>query len=922
MPKRLYQIKDFSGGLNNLKDPADIADNEVADVSNLTFTKQGAIGGAFNMKNATNNLLAAYDTSHIDHIEAGYGLGYFETDYVRDSVTVEYDSDTLNANNGFDLLEEDGTARISSNNDTNNKRLNLKVGGTATNLASSFPVGTRILLSPVSTASRTFAQGKLNASAQGIYTVVGVASNDIILDRQLLGNYGEIANSRFSLNIKGFASGDKILLLAHPDEHKIDTYSTNNSVLTVDDLTPTPSAAWQASQSHTGATGTSNLSGSGLTCSVATDGSGNPTFTITLVGTGYVVDEEITFIDPGSTTNTAVLVVASANNWELDSITLRSSATGINSKVLYHKIDDSIRCFDTADKNDCKVQWYGWIQREHFIDSSGVVNGLINSHMGYFAKNNDLAKPTDGTCVDGATTPAISTFANAGAGFDFNISTNTSTEGLIRAGDYVFAQSFIYDDNQESLLTDYSISNFNVAEADDFKVFSVNVGVTAPFDPRISGGRIYIKEKNSDSEYLLLIDINLTKGCRTNLTDEYTVWLDRGSSTYSCPTGTASDNFIIKDLNFINYETINGYPPSIFSNALGDQGEFWKDSTVSNNRVFICNVSMKDEESGTSKSNATIKNYPDRIMYSMPNRYDTFPSFNTIEAAKGDADYYVAIESFADRILAYKQYSLDIINIASPSDANWFLEDSKNYMGIEFHGAVAKTQYGIVWVNKQGLYFYDGSKIRDLSENKIDDSIWHSFVTVNSMIIYDEATNLIYVVKNCSSDGDAYLYDLKKGNFTYLKDFTHDGITNVVHTNFSDSTNALVGTDAGSSTRFYKLHRGFQSVENPSFQTKDFDFGNAAKVKKIYAVYLTYQELGDQIDGTFTLVEDDGTSHSLSGAIPENSDGTYNTVKLTPSSPVICNKISIKMALGDGDESLIQINDISIEYREIHKRSG
>ena len=916
MPKRLYQIKDFSGGLNNLKDPADIADNEVADVSNLTFTKQGAIGGAFNMKNATNNLLAAYDTSHIDHIEAGYGLGYFETDYVRDSVAVEYDSGTMDANNGFDLLESDGTARGSAGD---NKRLNLKTSGTSTNLGTSFPVGTRILISGVSTSNRSFASGKLAASAESIYTVVGISSNDIIVDREIPARgIGDVASTRFCLNIKGFASGDKILLLAHPDEHKIDTYSTNNSVLTVDDLTPTPSAAWQASQSHTGATGTSNRTGSGLTCSVATDGSGNPTFTITLVGTGYVIDEEITFIDPGSTTNTAVLVVASANNWELDSITLRSSATGINSKVLYHKIDDSIRCFDTADKNDCKVQWYGWIQKRHFLGGLTTID-QVNSYMGYFAKDNDLAKPTDGTCVDGATTPAISTFANAGAGFDFNISTNTSTEGLIKAGDYVFAQSFIYDDNQESLLTDYSIADFNVAEADDFKVFSVNVGVTAPFDPRISGGRIYIKEKNSDSEYLLLIDINLAKGCRTNLTDEYTVWLDRGSSTYSCPTGTASANFIIKDLNFINYETINGYPPSIFSNALGDQGEFWKDSTVSNNRVFICNVSMKDEESGTSKSNATIKNYPDRIMYSMPNRYDTFPSFNTIEAAKGDADYYVAIESFADRILAYKQYSLDIINIASPSDANWFLEDSKNYMGIEFHGAVAKTQYGIVWVNKQGLYFYDGSKIRDLSENKIDDSIWHSFVTVNSMIIYDEATNLIYVVKNCSSDGDAYLYDLKKGNFTYLKDFTHDGITNVVHTNFSDSTNALVGTDAGSSTRFYKLHRGFQAQSNVIFQTKDFDFGNAAKVKKIYAVYVTYRsnvELADM----FSLVEDDGTEHDLNGAVPVSATN-YKTVKLNIQAVELCNKVSVKFNTAS-TSARVEINDISIEYREIHKRSG
>ena len=821
MPKRLYQIKDFSGGLNNLKDPADIADNEVADVSNLTFTKQGAIGGAFNMKNATNNLLSAYDTSHIDHIEAGYGLGYFETDFVRDGVTKEVS--TADNTGG----SEDGFKQ-----NTGTKALEMKVDGSAVNLTTSYPVGTRLLITAPS-----FPSNSIDANGQGIYTVVGHSGNDVILDRAIKISL-ETGQVYWAATVKGFGTGDKVLLLAHPDEHKIDVYSTNTA----------------------------------------------------------------------------------GTNWEQDSIALRSSATGINSKVLYHKIDDSIRCFDTADKNDCKVQWYGWINRRHFQLLAALAGSTTddNSYLGYFAKDNSLAKPTNGTCVDGATTPAVSTFPSAGQGFNFNISTNTSGEGLIKSGIYVFAQSFIYDDNQESLLTEYS-TEVTVDEADDFKVFSVNIGAKSPYDPRISGGRIYIKEKDSDSEYLLLVDINLTKGCRTNLSDEYITFRDGGSSNYNSPTTSASDNLIIKDLNFITYETINGYPSSIFSNALGDQGEFWKDSTVANNRTFICNVSMKDENSGSTKSTSTVKNYPDRIMYSMPNRFDTFPSFNFIEAAKGDADYYTAIESFADRILAYKQYSLDIINIASPSDTNWFLEDSKNYMGIEFHGAVAKTQYGIVWVNKQGLYFYDGSKIRDLSENKIDDDTWYSFVTVNSMIIYDEATNLIYVVKNCSSDGDAYLYDLKKGNFTYLKDFTHDGITNVVHTNFSDSTNALVGTDAGSSTRFYKLHRGFQSVENLAFQTKDFDFGNAPKVKKVYAVYVTYKS-DNALTGYFTLVEDDGTSHALSGTVATNATN-YATVKLTPSSPVTCNKISVKLDTSSNSRK-VEINDISIEYREIYKRSG
>jgi hypothetical protein len=822
VPKRLYQIKDFSGGLNNLKDPADIADNEVADVSNLTFTKQGAIGGAFNMKDNTNNLLSAYDTSHIDHIEAGYGLGYFETDFVRDGVTQEV---TTADNTGG---SEDG---FQQNTGTN--ALEMKVNGSTVNLTTSYPVGTRLLITAPS-----FPANSIDANGQGIYTVVGHSGNNVILDRTITISV-ETGQIYWAATVVGFSTGDKVLLLAHPDEHKIDVYSTNTA----------------------------------------------------------------------------------GTNWQQDSITLRSSTTGINSKVLYHKIDDSIRCFDTTDKNDSKVQWYGWINRRHFQLLPALAGSTTddNSYLGYFAKDNDLAKPTNGDCVDGGTTPAVSTFPTAGNGFDFNISTDTSEEGLIRSGDYVFAQSFIYDDNQESLLTEYS-TTVNVADADDFKVFSVNVGAKSPYDPRISGGRIYIKEKDSDSEYLLLVDINLTKGCRTNLSDEYTTFRDGGSSNYSSPTTSASDNFIIKDLNFITYETINGYSSSIFSNALGDQGEFWKDSTVANNRAFICNVTMKDENSGNTKATAPVKNYPDRIMYSMPNRFDTFPSFNFIEAAKGDADYYTAIESFADRILAYKQYSLDIINISSPSDTNWFLEDSKNYMGVEFHGAVAKTQYGIIWVNKQGLYFYDGSQIRDLSENKIDDDTWYSFVTVNSMIIYDEATSLVYVIKNCASDGDAYVCDLKKGNFTFLKDFTHDGITNVVHTNFSDSTNALVGTDAGSSTRFYKLYRNFQLASNVSFQTKDFDFGNPARVKKIYAVYLTYQEEDDQIDGTFTLVEDDGTSHSLSGAIPQNSDGTYNTVKLTPSSPVICNKISVKMVISSA--TIVQINDITIEYREIYKRSG
>jgi hypothetical protein len=131
-----------------------------------------------------------------------------------------------------------------------------------------------------------------------------------------------------------------------------------------------------------------------------------------------------------------------------------------------------------------------------------------------------------------------------------------------------------------------------------------------------------------------------------------------------------------------------------------------------------------------------------------------------------------------------------------------------------------------------------------------------------------------------------------------------------------------VGTiedDGGNRTKFYQVHRSFQAVSNALFQTKDFDFGNASRVKKIYAVYVTYKS-NDALTGYFTLEEDDGTSHALSGTVATNATN-YATVKLTPSSPVTCNKISVKLDTSSNSRN-VEINDISIEYREIYKRSG
>ena len=112
----------------------------------------------------------------------------------------------------------------------------------------------------------------------------------------------------------------------------VTTVGANNAVVTVDDLTPSPvGGAWEASQTHYNISQTStDGSGSGLVCNIETDGSGNPEFTINHAGTGYAVDEEITFTDPHeNTSNTAILIVATLSSTEADIVLSPDGNVGI-----------------------------------------------------------------------------------------------------------------------------------------------------------------------------------------------------------------------------------------------------------------------------------------------------------------------------------------------------------------------------------------------------------------------------------------------------------------------------------------------------------------------------------------------------------------------------------------------------------------
>ena len=120
-----------------------------------------------------------------------------------------------------------------------------------------------------------------------------------------------------------FAVGDEIEISGSSESANNKIYPLSHRVVTavtagvagLSDTTPTPSGAWQASQSHTNVSQTSTSgSGTGIKFSITTDGSGNPTVTITTIGSGYAASNTIVITDPGNTTNTATVTVGSIKN--------------------------------------------------------------------------------------------------------------------------------------------------------------------------------------------------------------------------------------------------------------------------------------------------------------------------------------------------------------------------------------------------------------------------------------------------------------------------------------------------------------------------------------------------------------------------------------------------------------------------------
>ena len=1017
MPKQIYTLNDFSGGLNNLKNSRDIGNNQFSDIQNAVVDMQGGIGISPRFKDYASTVP---DIATTVPTAAGYGLGVFESDWEytqTDATFYALGADELNGrgatwgtvvandaptDHGWDNSVDSWSASnwsVASNHavktsgdsnyiwydssDDSSYSNSLSAGETyriiytlsgSTSGAITFQLGNGAKSDEISDRKRSYID--LVAGAGTLTKILTItptsAFNGTLDDIEVRLRHGGGANGGLFFSTTVDSAGDDVNVLTGWRWGNADDSSTNNvhlralypvgSWISISEAYVNQGAVLSAGSGASENMGpyqvigsaNAGASGSSLYLHRAVVTESNVKAKITLTKT---TGETLILSADGSTGNIAVYTrVNPSQTWAIgDSgspyanaiIDLRPARSANYSPpnhmmVKYYTANDAIRCCDTLKSNANVIKWFGFINFTQFQRTGGDV-----VRLGYEEHYNRLSPPYGGKVYTDSTSSVLAdgtvnteiTNLPAGSGFSLFIkdSSDTGTYSLSTGQEFEFAQTFIYDGLQESLPKIYSETFVEADFTDDKAVDMRVIARGKTYNGRITGGRIYMRVKDSDDGWGLLLDMDLENGVRTSLDSEWMVWKIGPVSPFTNSSndvpmyyvGTSGGSLQSQNPSIVTYEVINGYPADSKSNSFGDAAESWEHAIVANNRTFVCNVQYNEWPFVSGSLSPAPKRHPDRIMYSMPNRYDTFPDGNTIDAVRGDSDGYIALAEHADRLLAFKERSMQLINISSPSDANWFLEDSYKWMGVLHSEAVTKTPYGIVWMNPYGLYLYNGSSITNLIENTVDPSYWKPKITGSSILGYDPIKAHLLIQHNVSdSTTTGAIFDLKKNTYVKTANLITGTYTNMI-VNPNDG-NLFYGVKRASSdtTTQFDYYDGTDrtltsALDNITFTTKDIDFGDPGTIKKVYKVIVSYKS--NASIALYLKYYINGLNSSFGSATTFNtitadsaSDWEIATFEITGG--VVCQSFGLMFDTAAAGLTALDINDISIEFRVIGGR--
>jgi hypothetical protein len=336
----------------------------------------------------------------------------------------------------------------------------------------------------------------------------------------------------------------------------------------------------------------------------------------------------------------------------------------------------------------------------------------------------------------------------------------------------------------------------------------------------------------------------------------------------------------------------------------------------------------------------------DSMYKSAVGKFDQFSDFRRIEVSIRDGDEIVKLEEYADRILQFKKDKLHLVNVSQEIE---FLEDTFMHKGVIHPSSVSKTDYGIAWANRHGVYLYDGRRVTNLLEKGgkqiIKESDWKNFLVGDKsygagsetelipmvgyiphkrqIIIFDDITN------GSSAEPRMYLFDMVTQSWVQGTDGGGSGSareideikTNFIYDKFGELTYIH------DTKRVEYWHDVSDDCENFEVITKDIDFGEPGRRKKVYKVLVTYTsnntnpcqvQVDYDVDGGTTFPYDFKAGSYFTYPPELDPANGWQVAELIPDTPSEANNIKsfrLRFATDAFAPGGFKINDISIVYR-------
>ena len=301
----------------------------------------------------------------------------------------------------------------------------------------------------------------------------------------------------------------------------------------------------------------------------------------------------------------------------------------------------------------------------------------------------------------------------AGSGLVLNADPS-NTGGFLPSANYTWGTTFVYDGNQESQVFEMtngfgSASGFYGIDTGDAGKIEATALFYAPYHPRVSGMRIYLKsDQDVFRQWYLAWDIDFARGARLGLANSnfqedtagtpFTKDALHGDAAQLGVYITLPDLLALGD----SYDVINGYSADESIDIR------YATSTIVSGIVYVGNV--------YKEVNGVAGHYPSRIWscakptYSPSPAVDIFPETYWTEDPAGDT--IVKLESIGNKLLSFSKNNLTVLTVTV--DGTLTTGGTFSGYGIDKPAHVTKVPGGVVFANNNGVFRFDGEVIKDL----------------------------------------------------------------------------------------------------------------------------------------------------------------------------------------------------------------